>query len=223
MRSNFEFLAENWNDLYEIAKSAEKSVLTEPNTTLIKLRLYGELITKYLFTNEKLNESYRMNQKERIDFLLKKGFISDEIFNILDTLRIKGNKAVQEANYGPLMETKRLLRIAFYFGGWFNQLYGQWDYDLPEYKEPQPILKKLININSKTAEKSVGTTTNRIPVNLPTGIIMTFSNNDTDYEKWLQENRIGFVFNYFGGMDASKEMNKIHRANCRFLHRKQVE
>jgi type I restriction enzyme, R subunit len=175
MKSNFEFLAGTWNDLYEIAKSAEKCVLTEPNTTLIKLRLYSELITKYLFTYEELNESYRMNQKERIEFLLKKDIVSDEIFNILDTLRIRGNKAVHEANYGPFMETKHLLRRAFYLGGWFNQLYAQWDYEIPEYNEPQPNMEKLNNNNSKTAEKSVGTTSKKKPFDLPIGNIMIFS------------------------------------------------
>jgi hypothetical protein len=52
-------------------------------------------------------------------------------------------------------------------------------------------------------------------------VIHLFRNNDVEYEEWLANNKQGYVFNHFGGGDKSKEMNKIHRANCSYLYRKQ--
>ncbi|WP_419887614.1 hypothetical protein ACN6MT_19495 [Neobacillus niacini] len=42
MGSNFIFLSKKWRELYEVARQAEKSVQTDPNAALIKLRLFGE-------------------------------------------------------------------------------------------------------------------------------------------------------------------------------------
>jgi hypothetical protein len=53
--------------------------------------------------------------------------------------------------------------------------------------------------------------------------IIRFSNHDAGYEQWLQNHKSGFVFNHYGGTKSSKDMNKIHHAGCRFLHRKQDE
>lgn len=41
-----------------------------------------------------------MSQTERIDLLYKEGFITPEIHEMLDSIRLIGNKAVHEANYG---------------------------------------------------------------------------------------------------------------------------
>jgi hypothetical protein len=53
--------------------------------------------------------------------------------------------------------------------------------------------------------------------------IITFSNDDVGYENWLEKNRSGYVYNQCGGKEGSKTMNKIHRADCRYLFRKQDE
>jgi type I restriction enzyme, R subunit len=105
------------------------------------LRLYGEPLSKYVLTYEGVNPPYQ-SQKERLDYLLKEGTIPIEVYEMLDALRIKGNKAVHEANYGSLIEGKTLLKIAFFLGVWLKQLYGQWDFELPEYQETdEPLLK----------------------------------------------------------------------------------
>jgi hypothetical protein len=225
LNSNFEFLSGNWNELYDVAKLAESKVLIDPNSTLIKLRLFSELFTKYVFTYERFKEPLRMTQKERMDYLLKEGAITTEIYDMLDTFRLKGNKAVHEANYGSINESKKMLRLAFYLGGWLKQLYNQWDFELPEYRDldPDEVFSSTIEpggiekiIESSTYKKIEGLTNME-------SIIETFSNNDHDYENWLKGNKSGYVFNHYGGNDASKDMNKVHHASCRFLHRKADE
>src|SRR4051812_42949274 len=54
-------------------------------------------------------------------------------------------------------------------------------------------------------------------------IVDYFSNDKKRYEEWLSENGSGFVFNHYGGTDASKDTNKLHQCDCRYLHCKQDE
>jgi hypothetical protein len=113
MSSNLLFIKKNWRVLYEVASLAEKSVINDPNAALIKFRLYGELLVKHIFKYEGFAERNRMSQKERIDFLLKEGVITLEIYGMLDSLRAVGNMAVHEASYRTVNESKRLLTIDF--------------------------------------------------------------------------------------------------------------
>jgi L-rhamnose mutarotase len=46
-----------------------------------------------------------------------------------------------------------------------------------------------------------------------------YYHNDADYEIWYEENKTGFIFNFFNGTKAQADMNKIHKANCRHLWR----
>lgn len=39
-----------------------------------------------------------------------------------------------------------------------------------------------------------------------------FHLNDAGYQEWLEGHEQGYVFNFFGGMDAN--YNKIHHASC---------
>jgi type I restriction enzyme, R subunit len=123
MLSNFSFLSKKWRELYEVAQQAEKAVQIDPNAALIKLRLFGELVGKQIVAYESVYEPYRISQKERIDLLSKEGFITPEVHEMLDSIRLIGNKAVDEANYGSSSEAKRLLMVAFQLGGWLTQVY----------------------------------------------------------------------------------------------------
>jgi len=46
--SNFGFLSPAWPVLAELGDLAEKNLYLDPNTSLIKLLMFGELLAKYL-------------------------------------------------------------------------------------------------------------------------------------------------------------------------------
>jgi len=52
-------------------------------------------------------------------------------------------------------------------------------------------------------------------------MISTFQNDEKGYKDWLENNKLGYVFNFFGGRDSS--YNLIHKANCWTLRRKTDE
>ncbi|MEH6996643.1 hypothetical protein V7075_28740, partial [Neobacillus drentensis] len=73
---------------------------------------------------------------------------------MLDSLRVAGNKAVHEANYGTYDESNRLLIIAYHLGGWLTQVYEEWDFELPVFREPQPLQAVISGNISKTSIRS---------------------------------------------------------------------
>lgn len=136
--SNFQFLAEKWDILANLGETAERNVYIDPNTTLMKLRTFGETLTKYVMAYEEIEEAPDTKQIDRIVALKREDLISDELEAMLNTIRRLGNKAAHEG-YGTAKEAKALLHMAFRLAVWFMQVYGDWEFKEPEYKEPEPV------------------------------------------------------------------------------------
>ncbi|MDQ0253402.1 hypothetical protein J2S74_000774 [Evansella vedderi] len=225
-KGNFDFLAKKWNLLAEIGQMAEKHVVNDPNTTLVKLRMFGETVTAILNDLEKIPRMDIHPQYKRIKRLLSKDIISYEIYDKLQFLRIRGNRAVHNAKYGTSEEAEDALNQAFQLGVWLMRVYGQWDFKEPKYIEPQGEVSPIKTLSpppSKTREqKLIKVQKDKIKERPTIQVkIHKYSKDEQGYETWLEENYTGYVFNYFGGTNSSKGMNKIHRADCRFLMRKQ--
>ncbi len=135
-KSNFQFLADKWEILANLGETAERNVYIDPNTTLIKLRMFAETLTKYVLAYEEIKETYDTNQVDRLQALRRDDLITEEIYNILDTIRKKGNKAVHQAGFGTEKEAEVLLHMAFRLSVWLMQVYGDWDFVEPEYDVP---------------------------------------------------------------------------------------
>ena len=137
MNSNFSFLNGKWDVLANLGETAEKNVYHDPHTTVMKLRLFAETLTKFILAAENIKEAYGTIQVDRINTLRRDGLIEPELINILETLRRKGNLAVHEAGYGKTEEAKALLQLTFRLSIWFMEVYGDWDFQAPDYLEPQ--------------------------------------------------------------------------------------
>lgn len=138
--SNFTFLSNHWNILSNLAEMAERNVYIDPNTSLIKLRMFGETITKYIFAFEELQLSDRATQDDRLRLLKQEDLLTQELLDILHAIRMIGNKANHEEGiYGTTEEAKTLLNMAFRLSIWFMQVYGEWDFIAPEYVEPSKV------------------------------------------------------------------------------------
>lgn len=69
MKSNFSFLEEKWSLLAQLGEMAERNVYIDPHTSLIKLRLFAETLTKYMFALEELRDSRELSQLDRLNQL----------------------------------------------------------------------------------------------------------------------------------------------------------
>jgi len=137
MKSNFSFFRGKWDVLANLGETAEKNVYNDPHTTVMKLRLFAETLTKFVLALENIKETHGTTQVDRIHTLRREGLLEPEIIDILETLRRKGNQAVHEAGYGNTEEARTLLQLAFHLSIWFMEVYGDWDFQAPEYIEPQ--------------------------------------------------------------------------------------
>jgi len=135
MTGNFSFLHSRWDILSNLGEMAERNIFVDPNTTLIKLRMLGETLTKYICAMEEMDETNELTQVERLARLKREDLLTDEIVDILHTLRKLGNKAAHEANYGTTKEAQALTQLAFRLSIWFMQVYGDWDFQAPDYIE----------------------------------------------------------------------------------------
>ncbi len=139
MKSNFSFFRGNWAVLANLGESAEKNVYKDPHTTLMKLRLFGETISKFILAMENIPEAPKESQVDRINTLRKEGLIEPELVDIFHTLRLKGNQASHEADYGGVEEAKALLNLTFRLSTWFMEVYGDWNFEEPEYIAPENL------------------------------------------------------------------------------------
>lgn len=137
MSGNFSFLEKEWDVLANLGETAERNVYHDPQTTLMKLRLFAETLSKYILAFENIEETYGTLQIDRINILRRKDILEPELIDYLDALRRTGNKATHEAGYGETEEAKALLRLAFRLATWFMEVYGDWAFEASEYVEPQ--------------------------------------------------------------------------------------
>ena len=95
--SNFDFLSGSWPLLAQIGAFAEANLHDDPNTTLFKLRMLIETLTKYIYAHENLVEPVGSKQVARLNDLKNRGVIPDKLFPLLHAVRKSGNKATHEA------------------------------------------------------------------------------------------------------------------------------
>lgn len=142
MNSNFSFFKGKWDVLANLGETAEKNVYHDPHTTVMKLRLFAETLTKFVLAAENIKEVYSTTQVDRINTLRREGLVEPDLFEMFEMLRRKGNQAMHEAEFGKIEEAKAVLHLAFRLSIWFMEVYGDWDFKAPEYIEPldQPLI-----------------------------------------------------------------------------------
>ncbi|SMO44897.1 type I restriction-modification system endonuclease [Melghirimyces algeriensis] len=135
--SNFQFL-QQWPLLTKLGEAAERNLHPDPNTTLFKLRLFGETMAKIIYEEEKLGPPQPHTQVERLRALRREGDLPQEVMGMFHSLRKKGNPAVHDAT-GTYQEARTVLEVAYKLAVWFMQTYGDWTFEPQRFQEPAPI------------------------------------------------------------------------------------
>lgn len=156
---NFGFLSSKWDLLAQLGKMAEKNVYDDPNTTLLKLRVFAETATKYILAFEEIQEEDGTTQVQRIQLLKKEDLIHPELQEILHTIRKKGNKAAHEPGYGSTQEALLVLQMSHRFAVWMMEVYGEWDFEAFEFVTPEQdsaLKENLRQLSDEYEEKVKG-------------------------------------------------------------------
>ncbi|PNQ78614.1 type I restriction-modification system endonuclease [Paenibacillus sp. F4] len=135
--SNFSFFKGEWEVLAKLGESAEHNLYNDPHTSIMKLRLLGESIAKAVLASDNIREAYDTRQVDRLNTMKKEGLAEPEMLDIFHTLRRKGNTASHEASYGTTEEAKQLLALAYQISIWFMEVYIDWEFVAPTYREPE--------------------------------------------------------------------------------------
>lgn len=126
--SNFEFLKGVNDFIYAIACAAENNYPDDPNTTLVKMRMFGEATARHLGTLLGVKDSPE-TQHDLLRELGKISFVDDNILAVFHKLRRIGNQAVHEY-HNDLDDAAMCLRLGYRLGIWYYRLVTK-DYDFP--------------------------------------------------------------------------------------------
>lgn len=151
MKSNFEFLKDNFPVLANFGELAEKYLYSDSNSCLMKLGMIGETIVNLIFTYDRISLPYDNTAINRIDTLFREGMIPRDLVDILHALRKIRNKAVHE-NYASVDDGKTLIQMAYSLTEWFMQTYGDWNYECKAFVMPSEKTEPVI-VNKETEQE----------------------------------------------------------------------
>jgi len=134
-KSSFEFLKGVNDFTYAIACAAENNYPDDPNTTLVKMRMFGEATAKHL--GLLLGIPACENQHDLLRELGKIAFVDDTILSVFHKLRRIGNQAVHEY-HNDLDDAQMCLRLGFRLGVWYYRLVTKnYDFAVPVFTLPE--------------------------------------------------------------------------------------
>lgn len=120
MASNFSFLESHDPIFYQLAHNAETVFATDPNTTLIKLRQFGEAIAQEIATGAGIFFDEQTSQKDLLFRIHRDLNLDPLIKDVFHHLRIEGNKATHrfKTKHKEAMDG---LRVARQLAIWFHK------------------------------------------------------------------------------------------------------
>lgn len=139
MKSNFDFLDKYWETLANIGKNAESYLYNDPNACIYKLGMFAERLVQEIFAYEQLAEpDYDNTHANRIKILKREGLIDrgGRIDDILYSLRMKRNDAVHKYE-DSVYTAESLLRMAYRLAVWFMEVYGDYNFQAPDFIMPE--------------------------------------------------------------------------------------
>lgn len=150
---NFDFLQDKFPKLANLGRQIEDIFYQDPQTVLIKGRIFAEeLLKEVAQQHEDLENFDYLKLVERIQYLEKEEILSKEIARSLDTIRQLGNKASHEYIDGDVENAFKMHKRLFEVSVWLMEVYGDYSFVPPKYKNPQ--LKSTVDVMSKLEEKT---------------------------------------------------------------------
>ncbi|MCW4627878.1 MULTISPECIES: type I restriction-modification system endonuclease [Marinomonas] len=154
-QSNFAFLKGHNDFLLSIAQAAENNYPDDPNTTLVKLRIFGESVANHL--GKIFNIEPQDTQFKLLAEIQKKTNIDENIINVFHKLRTIGNDAVHKY-HNDLNDAEMCLRLAFRLALWYYRLtssdkdFAAPLFQLPSQQNSQAYLQEIAALKDALAQ-----------------------------------------------------------------------
>jgi type I restriction enzyme R subunit len=124
---NFAFLAQHDPLLVKYAAQAEKYIFEDPNTALIKLRQFAEVLAQQASAYAGLFSSPDETFADLLERLTAKGILTQEVRQLFHGIRKAGNQAVH-GHEGSRSDALYYLRMARTLGIWFQRTFSKPDF-----------------------------------------------------------------------------------------------
>ncbi|WP_372935026.1 DEAD/DEAH box helicase family protein, partial [Mariniphaga sediminis] len=135
MRSNFDFLKQEWLFLYNSAREAEQNAITAPVTSAFYSRLALEQMVNWLYENEGyLNQPYNTNLAARMGEQTFREIIPPSIYQNIDYIRREGNIAAHQGKSSHKVSVP-CVRFLFRFLTWTVKMYSENPPDIKDFDE----------------------------------------------------------------------------------------
>ena len=150
---NFEMLRSQWPELADLGARAELYVHSDPESCLVKLRNYLELVVRWLYRHERLEQGYRASLYDLIQDDVFQNVMPNAVLLKMDALRIHGNRAAHGDRIKP-GDALWLLQEAFYIGGWVFLTYGNGTKEaLGKYTQPETPKADTSHLTKRELQK----------------------------------------------------------------------
>lgn len=120
---NFAFLRHHSVELVKLGTQAERYFSDDPNTCLIKLRQFGEVLAQLLAAKIGLYEEPGESQAKLLQRLKFRGAVTGQIADMFHEIRQVGNAATHRG-YSNSGKALNCLKFARTIGIWFHRNYG---------------------------------------------------------------------------------------------------
>ena len=127
MNTNFQFLASEWLEFFDLCKKAEKFTITDPRTSLMISRSALELAVNWMFRND---EELDLPFDTSLNSLMKQRNFQDQFqqkfYTEIDLIRKVGNLAIHNKKVSDY-DSRTVIDHLFYFSKWFAKSYSEQD------------------------------------------------------------------------------------------------
>lgn len=134
--SNFAHLQACDEQLVRLGALAEKYLEDDPNTSLIKMRQFGELLAKHVATQMGLYQTEKEeSQYELLRRLRDESVLTQELYQLFGEIRRAGNAASHDYR-GDQRTALNILKMGWQLGLWFQRAFLKEDFQAGVFVEP---------------------------------------------------------------------------------------
>ncbi len=134
---NFAFLGQHDPVLLRLCAAAERNFPDDPNTTVVKLRQFSELVVRTIAAMVGVERTPETTTADLLRELQVRSILDRTALDLFHHLRREGNRAVHEYETTP-QQAKDALRIARQLAIWFHRATGKAD---PRTFQPGPFVE----------------------------------------------------------------------------------
>lgn len=153
-RSNFAHLARVQADLAQLGGRAERFFSEDPNTCLLKLRQFAELLAQQVAARAGLYVPEEDNQATLLSRLRQRGWLPREVADLFHWIRKAGNQANHQLN-GSHAEALQGLKMATQLAIWFQRSFHDAAFRGSAFIPPPAPVEDAAELHKQMAELEI--------------------------------------------------------------------